>query len=78
VKNGEGAAYEFMADFTVHIKVAWFPDNSSPTGFMASRRQATENLKEQYNTVPYFCLPGTIAEKAIAKSCLGCFDYTNG
>jgi coenzyme F420-reducing hydrogenase beta subunit len=31
-----------------------------------------------YVTKPYFCLPGTIAEQSIAKSCLSCFDYTNG
>ena len=31
-----------------------------------------------YVTKPYFCFPGTIAEPSIAKSCLSCFDYTNG
>ena len=31
-----------------------------------------------YEKKPYFCLPGTIAKEAIAKSCLTCFDYTNG
>jgi coenzyme F420-reducing hydrogenase beta subunit len=31
-----------------------------------------------YLTKPYFSLPGTIAEQSIAKSCLACFDYTNG
>lgn len=31
-----------------------------------------------YMTTPYFCLPGSIAEQSIAKSCLSCFDYTNG
>lgn len=30
-----------------------------------------------YVSKPYFSLAGTIAEKAIAKSCLACFDYTN-
>eukprot|EP00559_Dactyliosolen_fragilissimus_P006155 CAMPEP_0184870510 /NCGR_PEP_ID=MMETSP0580-20130426/37721_1 /TAXON_ID=1118495 /ORGANISM="Dactyliosolen fragilissimus" /LENGTH=511 /DNA_ID=CAMNT_0027372605 /DNA_START=289 /DNA_END=1824 /DNA_ORIENTATION=+ len=30
-----------------------------------------------YITKPYFCLPGKVAKKAIAKSCLACFDYTN-
>lgn len=30
-----------------------------------------------YSKIPYFCLPGTIAEQSIAKSCLSCFDYTN-
>ena len=32
----------------------------------------------EYIKKPYFCLPGTIAKEAIAKSCLSCFDYTNG
>jgi hypothetical protein len=31
-----------------------------------------------YITKPYFVLPGNIAEKSIAPSCLSCFDYTNG
>ena len=31
----------------------------------------------KYKKLPYFCLPGSIAEDAIAKSCLACFDYTN-
>mmetsp|Transcript_33000 Transcript_33000/g.72381 ORF Transcript_33000/g.72381 Transcript_33000/m.72381 type:complete len:484 (-) Transcript_33000:91-1542(-) len=30
-----------------------------------------------YNKKPYFCLPGKVAEEAIATSCLACFDYTN-
>jgi coenzyme F420-reducing hydrogenase beta subunit len=34
--------------------------------------------KTSYIKVPYFTLPGSIAEKSIAKSCLACFDYTNG
>ncbi|KAL3942193.1 MAG: hypothetical protein SGBAC_003572 [Bacillariaceae sp.] len=33
---------------------------------------------DSYVTKPYFSLPGTIAEPSIAKSCLACFDYTNG
>jgi coenzyme F420-reducing hydrogenase beta subunit len=33
---------------------------------------------DAYVTKPYFTLPGTIAEASIAKSCLACFDYTNG
>lgn len=33
---------------------------------------------DSYVTKPYFTLPGTIAEASIAKSCLACFDYTNG
>ncbi|GKY91613.1 hypothetical protein MPSEU_000133200 [Mayamaea pseudoterrestris] len=31
-----------------------------------------------YLKKPYFCLPGTVAEASIAKSCRACFDYTNG
>ncbi len=31
-----------------------------------------------YREVPYMCLPGTIAEPSIAKSCLSCYDYVNG
>lgn len=34
--------------------------------------------KDSYITKPYFSLPGSIAEQSIAKSCLSCFDYTNG
>jgi hypothetical protein len=34
--------------------------------------------EDSYVTKPYFTLPGTIAEPSIAKSCLACFDYTNG
>ena len=30
-----------------------------------------------YEKKPYFCLPGEIAQEAIATSCLACFDYTN-
>ena len=30
-----------------------------------------------YEKKPYFCLPGDVAEFAIAQSCLACFDYTN-
>ena len=30
-----------------------------------------------YERKPYFCLPGDVAEFAIADSCLACFDYTN-
>jgi coenzyme F420-reducing hydrogenase beta subunit len=30
-----------------------------------------------YEKKPYFCLPGEIAQDAIATSCLACFDYTN-
>jgi len=33
---------------------------------------------DSYVTKPYFSLPGTIAEPSIAKSCLACFDYSNG
>jgi len=32
---------------------------------------------KDYITKPYFCLPGKVAEDAIATSCLACFDYTN-
>lgn len=40
--------------------------------------QVHVKTKANYITKPYFCLPGTIAEPSIAKSCLTCFDYTNG
>ncbi|KAL7508188.1 hypothetical protein ACHAXN_005276 [Cyclotella atomus] len=30
-----------------------------------------------YEKMPYFCLPGDVAQFAIADSCLACFDYTN-
>jgi len=35
-------------------------------------------MTDSYITKPYFSLPGSIAEPSIAKSCLACFDYTNG
>jgi coenzyme F420-reducing hydrogenase beta subunit len=35
-------------------------------------------LEQEYTTKPYFCLPGSIAEPSIARSCRACFDYTNG
>lgn len=34
-------------------------------------------MDDDYIKKPYFCLPGSIAEAAIADSCLACFDYTN-
>ena len=33
--------------------------------------------EDGYEKKPYFCLPGEIAQDAIATSCLACFDYTN-
>ena len=33
--------------------------------------------EDGYEKKPYFCLPGEIAQEAIATSCLACFDYTN-
>ena len=38
------------------------------------------HVKEEgggYTKLPYFSLPGTIAEASIAPSCLACFDYVN-
>ena len=47
--------------------------------FMPDYRVHVKTTKENnYITKPYFSLPGTIAEPSIAKSCLSCFDYTNG
>uniref|UniRef100_A0A6U6HP53 Coenzyme F420 hydrogenase/dehydrogenase beta subunit C-terminal domain-containing protein n=1 Tax=Odontella aurita TaxID=265563 RepID=A0A6U6HP53_9STRA len=34
-------------------------------------------MDDDYIKKPYFCLPGSVAESAIADSCLACFDYTN-
>lgn len=61
---GDGLAYEFMADFKVHVKRTSTAEDGAQ--------------KDAYEKVPYFCLPGTVAEVAIAPSCLTCFDYTNG
>ena len=36
-----------------------------------------ESGSTSYKRKPYFCLPGDVAEFAIADSCLACFDYTN-
>jgi len=36
-----------------------------------------KNAPKDYIKKPYFTLPGKVAEAAIAKSCLACFDYTN-
>jgi coenzyme F420-reducing hydrogenase beta subunit len=61
---GDGLTYEFMADFKVHVKRTSTAEDGAQ--------------KDAYEKVPYFCLPGTVAEVAIAPSCLTCFDYTNG
>ncbi len=53
--------YEFMQDFKVHVK---YDDGR-------------EQSKPAYEQLPYFSLQGDVAEFAIAKSCLACFDYTN-
>mmetsp|Transcript_29705 Transcript_29705/g.50634 ORF Transcript_29705/g.50634 Transcript_29705/m.50634 type:complete len:506 (-) Transcript_29705:65-1582(-) len=53
--------YEFMQDFKVHVKYDDGTDQSQPS----------------YERLPYFSLQGDVAEFAIAKSCLACFDYTN-
>ena len=55
--------YEFMQDFRVHVKYD-DKDSSSPSS-------------PSYERTPYFCLPGDVAEFAIADSCLACFDYSN-
>lgn len=34
-------------------------------------------MEDDYVKKPYFCLPGNVADAAIADSCLACFDYTN-
>lgn len=53
--------YEFMQDFRVHVKYDGGSEQSSPS----------------YERLPYFSLSGDVADFAIAKSCLACFDYTN-
>ena len=53
--------YEFMQDFKVHVK---YDDGN-------------EQTQPSYERLPYFSLQGDVAEFAIAKSCLACFDYTN-
>jgi coenzyme F420-reducing hydrogenase beta subunit len=50
--------YEFMQDFRVHVKYDGEKGQSSPS----------------YERLPYFSLSGDVAEFAIAKSCLACFD----
>lgn len=55
--------YEFMQDFRVHVK---YNDDGSGSSSSPS-----------YERKPYFCLPGDVADFAIADSCLACFDYTN-
>eukprot|EP00804_Cyclotella_cryptica_P002878 CCRYP_009370-RB/>CCRYP_009370-RB protein AED:0.04 eAED:0.04 QI:263/1/1/1/0.8/0.66/6/1497/499 len=54
--------YEFSQDFRVHVKYTGDDKASSPV---------------TYERLPYFCLPGDVAQFAIADSCLACFDYTN-
>jgi coenzyme F420-reducing hydrogenase beta subunit len=46
--------------------------------FMPDYRVHVKQMDGSYVKRPYFSLPGTIAETAIAKSCLTCMDYTNG
>eukprot|EP00571_Detonula_confervacea_P007033 CAMPEP_0172322618 /NCGR_PEP_ID=MMETSP1058-20130122/46417_1 /TAXON_ID=83371 /ORGANISM="Detonula confervacea, Strain CCMP 353" /LENGTH=394 /DNA_ID=CAMNT_0013038409 /DNA_START=400 /DNA_END=1584 /DNA_ORIENTATION=+ len=61
VESNKILGYEFMQDFRVHVKYDDGSGSSSPS----------------YERKPYFCLPGDVAEFAIADSCLACFDYTN-
>lgn len=46
--------------------------------FMQDFRVHVKTNNDKYTKTPYFCLPQTIAKESIAKSCLSCFDYTNG
>ena len=47
--------------------------------FMQDFRVHVKTVKgDEYIKKPYFCLPGKVADSAIADSCLACFDYTNG
>jgi coenzyme F420-reducing hydrogenase beta subunit len=62
--------YEFMQDFKVHVKM----DSDSTT----TTEEEQQQQQPYYKMLPYFCLDGTVADAAIAKSCLSCFDYTNG
>jgi len=80
---GDGLAYEFMADFKVHVKRSSpsFSSSSSPSSpsfFSSEMQDSGVEQNDSYEKIPYFCLPGTVAEVAIAPSCLTCFDYTNG
>jgi coenzyme F420-reducing hydrogenase beta subunit len=75
---GDGLAYEFMADFKVHVKRSASPPFSSSASFSANAKVSDEQQSDTYEKIPYFCLPGAVAEVAIAPSCLTCFDYTNG
>ncbi|KAL7540031.1 hypothetical protein ACHAWF_006575, partial [Thalassiosira exigua] len=59
--DGAILGYEFAQDFRVHVKKGGGGRASDPS----------------YVRTPYFCLPGEVAEFAIADSCLACFDYTN-
>ncbi|KAL9191107.1 hypothetical protein ACHAXT_000813 [Thalassiosira profunda] len=61
IDEGKILGYEFMQDFRVHVKYDGKDSSSTPS----------------YERTPYFCLPGDVAEFAIAESCLACFDYTN-
>jgi coenzyme F420-reducing hydrogenase beta subunit len=46
--------------------------------FMQDFRVHVKGGSNEYTKKPYFCLPGKVADSAIADSCLACFDYTNG
>ena len=46
--------------------------------FMQDFRVHVKGRGNEYIKKPYFCLPGKVADAAIADSCLACFDYTNG
>jgi coenzyme F420-reducing hydrogenase beta subunit len=54
--------YEFMQDFQVHVK---------------KNGVGGDDDDIVYEKIPYFSLPGKIAQSSIADSCLACFDYTN-
>ena len=84
-QNGNYVGYRpfcAQADFRVHIKRSSPAADSIADSIVGSSAGTVPaDLKEgagKYTKVPYFCLPGDVAERAIAKSCLACFDYTNG
>jgi len=72
---GDVMGYEFMQDFKVHVKMR---SNGSDGDSDEPKSKEGENGDTYvYEKLPYFCLPGSIAQSSIADSCKACFDYTN-
>jgi hypothetical protein len=73
LRPDERVAYEFMVDFRVHVKRS--VDDHGDIQFNENDEVESDGGRGSgggasfYSKVPYFCLPGSVAEEAIAPSC---------